>query len=193
MSTTSIDYLAIHGPISVVRSTRKEMLRLELGYTWSIWTTLFIRRRQHPGGCSTWWIILYPQATIDDRKHTSLVWCKFISFECKKKSFLLIFYRIGKNCPTVTEIQTSKGFISHPADRFARFIGVHLDENLFFKWHINSMRLKVSRGLGIIRKLKQVFPFSILHLLYFSLTYPYICCCSSVVDVYISLFPYTFT
>ena len=52
------------------------------------------------------------------------------------------------------------------------------------------MRLKVSRGLGIIRKLKRVFPFSILRLLYFSLIYPYLCYCSSV---WMSTFPSVLT
>ena len=107
-----------------------------------------------------------------------------------KKSFLLIFSRRGKSCPTVTELNTSKGSISRPADRFIRFLGLLLDENLSFKRHIESMRLKVSRGLGIIRKLKRVFPFSILRLLYFSLIYPYLCYCSSV---WMSTFPSVLT
>ena len=49
-----------------------------------------------------------------------------------------------------------------------------------------SMRLKVSRGLGNIRKLKRAFPFSILCLLYFSLIYLYLCYCSSM---WMSTFP----
>ena len=107
-----------------------------------------------------------------------------------KKSFLLIFSRIGKSCPTVTELKTAKGSISRPADRFIRFLGILLDENLSFKRHTESMRLKVSRGLGIIRKLKRVFPFSILRLLYFSLIYPYLCYCSLV---WMSTFPSVLT
>ena len=107
-----------------------------------------------------------------------------------KKLFLLIFSRIGKSCPTVTELKTSKGSISRPADRFIRFLGILLDENLSFKRHTESMRLKVSRGLGIIPKLKRVFPFSILRLLYFSLIYPYLCYCSSL---WMSTFPSVLT
>ena len=61
---------------------------------------------------------------------------------------------------------------------------------LSFKWFIESTRLKVSRGLGIIRKLKRVFPFSILRLLYFSLIYPYLCYCSSV---WMSIFRFLLT
>ena len=90
----------------------------------------------------------------------------------------------------MTELKTSKGSTSLPADRFIRFLGILLDENLSFKRHIESMRLKVSRGLGIIRKLKRVFPFSILRLLYFSLIYPYLCYCSSV---WMSTFPSVLT
>ena len=54
-----------------------------------------------------------------------------------------------------------------------------MDENLSFKWHVQIIRVKISRGLEIIRKLKCLFPFPILRLLYFSLIYPYICYCSS--------------
>ena len=87
----------------------------------------------------------------------------------KQKSFLLAFSCIGKSCPTVTELQSSKGSISRPADRFVRFLGALQDENLSFKRHIDSMRLKASWGLGILRKQKRVFPFSILRLLFFSI------------------------
>ena len=40
---------------------------------------------------------------------------------------------------------------------FARYLGVLLDENLSFLKHIQAVELKLSRNLGIIRKLKHVF------------------------------------
>ena len=97
-----------------------------------------------------------------------------------KKSYLLIFSRTGVSCPTITELPTPRGSISRPPDRYVRFLGVLLDENLSFKLHVQVIRVKISRGLGIIRKLKRLFPFPILRLLYFSLIFPYICYCSSV-------------
>ena len=103
-----------------------------------------------------------------------------------KKSYLLIFSRKGVSCPTITELHTPRGSISRPPDRYVRFLGVLLDENLSFKWHVQIIRVKISRGLGIIRKLKRLFPFPIPCLLYFSLIYPYICYGSSV---WMSTFP----
>ena len=61
-----------------------------------------------------------------------------------------------------------------------RFLGVPLDENLSFKWHVQIISVKISREPGIIQKLKRLFSFPILRLLYFSLIYPYICYYTSV-------------
>jgi hypothetical protein len=90
------------------------------------------------------------------------------------------------SCTTITELPTPRGSINRPSDRYLPLLGVLLDENLSFKWHVRVIRVKVSRGLGIIRKLKSLFPFPILRLLYFSLIYPYISYCSSV---WMSTFP----
>ena len=91
-----------------------------------------------------------------------------------KKSYLLIFSRKGVSCPTITELHTPRGSISRPPDQYVRFLGVLLDENLSFKWHVQIIRVKISRGLGIIRKLKRLFPFPILRFytyLWFTLIY----------------------
>ena len=96
-----------------------------------------------------------------------------------KTLFLLIFSCKGKSRPTVTELQTPKGSIFNQLTVLFNFFGVILDANVSFKWHIESMRLEVSQGLGIIQNLKWVFPFSILCLLYFFLD-AYLCYCSSV-------------
>ena len=69
-----------------------------------------------------------------------------------------------------------------------RFLGVLLDKNLSFKWHVQIIRVKISCGLGIVWKLKRSFPFPIYSfiLLYFSLIYRYVCYCSSL---WMSRFP----
>ena len=54
-----------------------------------------------------------------------------------KMSYLLIFSRKGVSCPTITELHTPRGSISRPPDRYVRFLGALLDENLSFKWHVH--------------------------------------------------------
>ena len=68
-------------------------------------------------------------------------------------------------------------------------LGSFFDENLSYKRHAQIIRVKISRGLGIIGKLKRLFPVPILRLLYFSPIYPHICYCSSV---WMSTFPSVF-
>jgi hypothetical protein len=58
-----------------------------------------------------------------------------------------------------------------------KFLGVYIDEKLTWNDHINHVCSKVSIGLGIIGRLKLIFPVRILMSLYYSLIYPYLCYC----------------
>ena len=58
--------------------------------------------------------------------------------------------------------------------RCQKFLGVLLDENLNFQSHINSVRLKVSRAIGIMKKMRDIAPPDILMKLYYALIYPHI-------------------
>ena len=95
------------------------------------------------------------------------------------KSNFLIFSRTGKVCPSLSIMSTSKGPLSRPNVRFLRFLRILLDENLSFRNRIKMVQAKISRNLGI-RKLKHIFPGSILWTLYFSLIHPYLTYCSSI-------------
>jgi hypothetical protein len=55
---------------------------------------------------------------------------------------------------------------------------VYIDEKLNWNDHIHNVCTKVSRGIGIISRLKYIFPHYILISLYYSLVYPYLyyCC-----------------
>jgi len=79
---------------------------------------------------------------------------------------------------TYVEIHVSKGSLSRPEDRYVRFLGILLDENLFFKHHIDLIKMKVSWSLGMYRKLKHIFPGSILIILFCSLVQSYVSHCS---------------
>jgi hypothetical protein len=54
----------------------------------------------------------------------------------------------------------------------AVFLGVILDEKLRWNFHIQRVRNKISRTIGIFSKLNQIFPRRVLITLYYSLVFP---------------------
>ena len=93
------------------------------------------------------------------------------------KSHFLIFSRIGIAFSQLTHLQVSQGSLCRPENRVVRFLGILLDENHSFRNHVAMIRVKVSRSLGIIRKLRYTFPGSILKLLFFCLVQSYVSYC----------------
>ena len=55
-----------------------------------------------------------------------------------------------------------------------KFLGLYLDESLRFENHVNHIARKISKSMGILNKVKKIFPSEILLTLYFSLIHPYI-------------------
>ena len=55
-----------------------------------------------------------------------------------------------------------------------RYLGILIDSNLSWKFHIDYVCQKVSETIGIIAKLRQFVPRHVLLTLYRSLTLPYI-------------------
>ena len=96
------------------------------------------------------------------------------------KSCVLFFSRIGTIHPDITGITTSRGTIRRPETGFARYLGVLLNKNLSFLNHIKAVELKLSRNLGIIRRLKHVFPQKTLRLLYNGLLKPHLQYCAII-------------
>ena len=58
-----------------------------------------------------------------------------------------------------------------------KFLGMTLDDKLTFKEHINTIKGKVSKLVGLLFKLKTVFPLEVLNKLYYSLIYPHLTYC----------------
>ena len=52
-----------------------------------------------------------------------------------------------------------------PISNYAKFIGVIIDKNLAWHDHIHYISGKISKGIGIISKLKHMLPMSILKLI----------------------------
>ena len=57
---------------------------------------------------------------------------------------------------------------------YVKYLGVLIDKNLSWKYHIDFIALKISKTIGIISRLRHFIPTPILLNIYRSLIYPYI-------------------
>ena len=84
---------------------------------------------------------------------------KFMVFHASKKSVIYPELQInGNNIERVTQFN---------------FLGLILESNLSWNKHINHISLKVSKAIGILYRLKSVYPLSVLLTLYNTLVLPY--------------------
>ena len=60
-----------------------------------------------------------------------------------------------------------------------RGLGIILDANLSFKTHIDKLRIKLSRNVGIIRHLRHLLPYHPMRCIYFSLVHSYTSYCAN--------------
>ena len=97
-----------------------------------------------------------------------------------RESHFLIFSRNRIALPQLTHLQVSRGSLCRPENRVVRFHGILLDENLSLRNYIAMIKFKVSRSLGIIRKLRHTFSGSILKFLFFCFVQPYVSYCPIV-------------
>ena len=65
---------------------------------------------------------------------------------------------------------------SHPSEmkNYIRYLGILIDSNLSWKFHVDYVSQKVSKTIGIIAKLRHFVPCHVLLTLYHSLILPYI-------------------
>ena len=61
-----------------------------------------------------------------------------------------------------------------------KFLGFIIDQNLSFQSHINYIKGKVARGIGILYKSKPYFSFETMRILYNAFIYPYFTHCIEV-------------
>ena len=61
-----------------------------------------------------------------------------------------------------------------------KFLGVVIDEKLTFKDHIDYIRKKISKNIGIISKAKQYFDVHTQKTLYYTFIFPYLSYCIEV-------------
>jgi hypothetical protein len=62
----------------------------------------------------------------------------------------------------------------------SKFLGVYIDQHLKWTTHINEVAKKISKNIGIIRRISYLLPLNVLKNLYFTLIYPYINYCNLI-------------
>ena len=58
--------------------------------------------------------------------------------------------------------------------RVAKYLGVLIDDNLSWKYHIDNINLKIRKGICMLNKIKSMVSASALKTLYYSFIYPYL-------------------
>ena len=114
-------------------------------------------------------------------------------FHCNKlvvntsKTLFMFFSRTSTAVPALQEVEVTFGgrVIKINRVQTTRYLGVIVDQNLSWKAHITSLRLKLGRNVGVMHRLKFFLPFYALKSIYFSLVHSYINYCSII---YLSTF-----
>ena len=64
-------------------------------------------------------------------------------------------------------------FIEIESKEFVKYLGVIIDSNLMWKYHIDNIAYKISKAIGIIARLRHFVPLSTLNSIYRCLIQPY--------------------
>ena len=87
-----------------------------------------------------------------------------IKLNASKSNFIIFSYR--KNMK-IGSLHLGENLLEQVEK--TKFLGVHIDEHLNFRYHIDQIMNKVSRSIGLLFKLNHFLPKDVLHTLYNSL------------------------
>ena len=91
---------------------------------------------------------------------------KYMLFCTKNPSVIL--NDIVLNCEIIKKVE------------YFKFLGVHIDSKLNWSYHIQCIRKKMSKGIGILYRAKDYLKYDTLLTLYYSFIYPFIVYCIEV-------------
>ena len=94
-----------------------------------------------------------------------------LSLNIKKNSFV-VFHCPQKKILHQVNLQISNKQLKQ--DNQVKYLGLILDSNLNWKSHIHELGKKISRGTGILAKIRHLVNSNILSQLYYSLIYPFL-------------------
>ena len=87
------------------------------------------------------------------------------------KSKFMIFFKHPKIIPKL-KIWANGNQIDEVQE--FNFLGITIDQNITWTPHIRKISIKISRVIGVLRKLKHIFPQHIIRLIYNSLSHPHL-------------------
>lgn len=91
-----------------------------------------------------------------------------IMLNVDKTKYMIFSYKGSHSLPLVK----IGGDIIENAD-VVKFLGLTLDNNLTFACHVNATSVTISRSIGILRRIAEFIPESILRMLYYSIIHPH--------------------
>ena len=91
-----------------------------------------------------------------NKLHLNIGKTKYMIFSIKDKPPDLNLV-IGNSCIERTNVQ--------------KFLGIYIDDKITFSEHTNKISTKLSRGVGVLRKMKQIVPRNVLKQLYYGIIY----------------------
>ena len=78
-------------------------------------------------------------------------------------------YMIIRNQGIVTDLDLHISNATIQRTNVHKFLGVEIDDCLTFTSHINKLKSKISRNVGIMRKIRDLIPLSVMRSLHFAL------------------------
>ena len=94
-----------------------------------------------------------------------------LSLNIEKTSFV-VFHCPQKKILHQVNLQISNKQLKQ--DNQVKYLGLIVDSNLNWKSHIHELGKKISRGIGILAKIRHLVNSNILSQLYYSLIYPFL-------------------
>ena len=101
-----------------------------------------------------------------------------LSVNLKKTNFVIFSSQAKLRKLRICEIFLDE--IKIPRTDTAKFVGVVIDENLTWKNHINYIKNKIAKNVGILKRLKYRLPGKLLNTLYNTLILPYLNYCNII-------------
>src|ERR1043165_78987 len=100
-----------------------------------------------------------------------------LSLNAQKTNYIFFGY---KKIPRNQNLKLSLDGNSISQVESTKFLGVYLDEKLTWKNHIDHISLKISRGLSIMSRVRNILPLHVILMLYHTMIYPYLTYCNIV-------------
>ena len=101
-----------------------------------------------------------------------------LSSNVKKTNFILFGNKRLPNADQKFKVSID-GYLLEQVEH-TKFLGVYVDSKLNWKTHIDYVANKISQGLGVLGRVRDILPLNALLMLYHSMIYPYLTYCNLV-------------